>query len=105
MSIKVVHVSTPKSKGAVRAYLARESSKSRAKNSDMFLSVLGNPFALHSERDRAKVIAAYRGWLEAKLRIKDAEVREALNRLYLLAKRGIWNWRAFARRERATAMW
>jgi len=88
MSIKVVHIGAPKAKGAVRAYLARKSSKRKDKSSDVFLSVLGNPFPLHSERDRAKVIAAYREWLEGKLRTKDAEVRGALNRLYGLAKRG-----------------
>jgi hypothetical protein len=87
MSIKVVHVAAPKAKGAVRAYLARESSKRKDKSSDIFLTALGNPFLLHSERDRTKVIAAYLDWLEKKLAERDEGVRGALNRLYLLAKR------------------
>ena len=82
--LSVVHVNTPAHPNAIRFYCGR--STSYRLNYGIDCSVLGNPFALKSEVDRAQVCNAFKKHLERKLRAGDPAIRRALHLIYKTAK-------------------
>ena len=54
-------------------------------------SPLGNPFPLPKGVAKGSTLPKYREWLMKKIEMKDKQVIDELNRLYLIAKKGDLN--------------